>query len=145
MHQWLVKQGRIALSREQNHVRLEIDPEGGDSCHLTIQDTIDISKILTQYFREIWVENPENDTDTYEKKLIMISQRHYCWMIEEQKLEIFLDNECDFLQIRATSPGQMTLNVCYLSEIAQILEYFVNDTIAELRKKVKKKWWQFWK
>ena len=124
MYQWLVKQGRVGIYIEDQYLVLDIDPEGQESCLLTYQDTLDISKIMTELARELW--NRSDKGNEYHQSLNIDGDDRFTWDIDGCNLVLSTSQHEHAIEIKYDNDNRLCrLSVEEAVEVIQILQLFI--------------------
>lgn len=120
IHQWLVKQGRIALSAEAPYLLMEIDGEGVDTCLIDPEDAFDIAQILTHHARLLW----EASTRQSEPGPLLetLSDTAYRWKTSGGYLNVSLSPAATEIALSYSGQEPCALSVQQAVEIIQILQ-----------------------
>ena len=126
MFNWVVKQGNIVLSADNNKIHLEINKEDHSTCLLTKTDAEEVIDILTGIAEKIW-NNAEYTKEPYTGKLYTINDNGKAfWDINETRLIIGLNDQQDALEMNFQGNAVIKLSVNLAIEIVQIITHFAN-------------------
>lgn len=120
-YQWLVKQGRLGLSAQDDRVLIEVDTEGGSSCVLTRQDAVEVGAILTELARPIWERSDQSAPFT--PSLVRLSESACRWDVENGDLVLFAVPGSGDVGLAFSGAGACSLSVPKVVEVVQVLQW----------------------
>ncbi|WDO14008.1 hypothetical protein MH928_04755 [Flavobacterium sp. WW92] len=122
VYNWLVKKGTIRIQRNGDCIALQLDYEKEDYCLLTPSDTDEIIELLTNISKQIW-EDPDYKRKPYTNPLYKKIGNEYYWEIETSRLLLHYNETEDAVEIKCNGNSSLNLEINYVVEIIQILEY----------------------
>ncbi|MCP4218806.1 MAG: hypothetical protein GY765_29510 [bacterium] len=148
MRQVEIESGGVRLSREEDHLYLEVNPGVARACTVTFQHALVISGMCRTFGQNLWIKNGKPAVG--EPLVETISDTAYSLPVGPHRLDIFLGSEVQLVQVRADTREPLPLSWAHLSEIASVLALLVRGTVNPMEMygdtgEAQKKWWQFWK
>ncbi|SHH82460.1 hypothetical protein [Flavobacterium johnsoniae] len=122
VYNWFVKNGNILIQKNEDCISLQIVYQNGDCCLLTHSDANELIELLTKISIQIW-EDPKYEKKAYLDQLYKKLDDKYYWKIDTSELIIKYNEIEDAIEIKYFGNRRYNLEINYVIEIIQILEY----------------------
>lgn len=129
IHQWLVQQGRLGISSQDQWVSIDVDPEGAEACLLTIQDALEVAGLIATHARDVWER--VDQSQRLEQSFQLDGDDGYCWQTEGGVLSISRPMVAPEIRFRYTGSLPCHITVGQAVELVQLLERLANGQGAK--------------
>jgi tRNA threonylcarbamoyladenosine modification (KEOPS) complex Pcc1 subunit len=120
--QWMVFHGRVGMRRDGSNVVLDVDPESSTACRLNCEDSLGMIDVLTKIGQEIWQSSPTPQNNPG-NQFRVDENSAYIWDTSAGRLQLNLDGNNDFIEIKTDDRVDCVLDIKKLSEFIQILQH----------------------